>query len=366
MRTINQLSGLVLVLVVLCLVAFAAVVQAQTDGGQGDQDQTRNQAGDLDRDRDQDRTKQYSKDQVQVRKNINGRIDASGGLTADERAAMHANVDHCLELGLSESELDALFPGEQKQDRSRVSAQTMLRLQNRVIEAAREGLPVDPVTTKLQEGRTKGVADARLEQACVKVENNVRTANQIMKRAVDDGFEPPKDQTQNRRMHTDMAQQMWRGMNEEGYEHISEQARTRLRDGSCGVEDLVTAGELATRLMESGVERNRATQFAGDALQKGYRVQEMRQLQLMVAARHQKGEPMNGFMGDMEHCVGAGMGAGEMYNYMMRHGWMGPGDMYGPGGYHPADHKGMGGDKGQGGGGGHGDGGGSDGGQGGQ
>jgi hypothetical protein len=352
MRNIIRLNGLVLVLVVRCLAGFGAAAQAQSDGGQGDQERARNEAGDLDRDRDQDRTKQYSKEQEQVRKRLQERIDVSAGLTRDERAAMHANVDQCLQLGISEAGLDALFPGEQTQNR--VSAQTMLRLQDRLIKAAREGLPVDPVTTKLQEGRTKGVPEPRLEQACVRMENNVRTANQIMKRAVDDGFEPPGDQTQNRHMHTEMAQQMWRGMNEEGYDQLCEQARKRLRDGQCGVEDLVSAGELTTRLMESGVERKRATQFAGDALQRGYRTQEMRQLQLMVAARHQKGETMNGFMGDMEHCVGAGMGAGEMYNYMMRHGWMGPGDMYGPGGYHPADHKGHGGQQGQGGDGGHG------------
>ena len=343
MRNIIRFNGLVLALVALCLVVFGAAVRAQSDGGQGDVQQKRNQAGDLDRDRDrdQDQTKQYAKDQVQIRNRLHSRIDASVDFTADERSAMHANVDACLELGISEAGLEALFPGEDK--RHRISAQTMLRLQNRVMTAAREGLPVEPVTAKIQEGRTKGVPDPLLEKACVRMENNVRTANQIMKRAIEDGLEPPKDQTQERHMHREMAQQMWRGMNEEGYEQLQERARLRLRDGQCGVEDLACAGELATRLMEAGVKRERAMQFSGDALQQGYRVQEMRQLQLVVAARHQRGEPMNGFMGDMEHCVGAGMGAGEMYNYMMRHGWMGPGDMYGPGGFHPTDPKGYGG-----------------------
>jgi hypothetical protein len=195
------------------------------------------------------------------------------------------------------------------------------------------------------------------------MENHVRTANQIMKQAMNDGLEPPGDQMQNRRMHSEMAQQMWRGTKEGDYEQLRERARLRLRDGSCGVDDLVSAGELGTRLMEAGVERKRAMKFSGDALQQGFGRQEMRQLQVMVAARQQRGEPMARFMGDMEHCIGAGMGAGEMYNYMMRHGWMGPGDMYGPGGYQPTDPKGHGGKQG-GHGGGHG-GGGTGGGQGG-
>jgi len=64
---------------------------------------------------------------------------------------------------------------------------------------------------------------------------------------------------------------------------------------------------------------------------------------VMVAARPQRGEPVDELLGGMEHCVGAGMGPGEMYSYMIRHGWMGPGDMYGPGGNQPVDPKGHGG-----------------------
>jgi len=245
MRSIIRINGLVLAVAALCLVVFTTAVQAQSDGGQGDVERTRNQAGDLDRDRDrdQDRTKQYTQDQVQIRNRLHNRIDTSADLTADERAAMHTNVDACLELGIDEAGLDALFPGEEKGHR--VSAQTMLRLQNRVMTAAREGLPVEPVMAKIQEGRTKGVPDPLLEKACERMENHVRTAHQIMTRAIDEGFEPPKNQTQERHMNTEMAQQMWRGMKEEGYEQLQERARQRVRAGQCGVEDLAAAGELA-------------------------------------------------------------------------------------------------------------------------
>jgi hypothetical protein len=350
MKKVFILSGLIGVLVLSLTVPVTAVL-AQNEG-QGEGDRTRAQAGDLDRDRDQDRTKQFTKDQIRERLHKN--VDATEGLSAQEREQMHKNVDACVDLGISEAGLETLFSGEQT--RSRISARTMLRLQERIKTAAQEGLPVDPVVSKIQEGQTKGVPEPLLEQACERMENHVRAANRILNRAAQEGFEPPNEPARKREAQKEMAQQMWRGMNEEGYEQLRTRARERVRDGECDVEDLVAAGELATRLMEAGVERKRAMNVSGDALQQGYRTAEMRQFQVMVAARHQRGESMDDFTGGMEHCVGAGMGVGEMYNYMMRHGWMGPGDMYGPGGYKPTDPKGFGGgDDGKGTGGGHGD-----------
>jgi hypothetical protein len=337
----------------LCVLVFGTAVQAQEDVGQGQLNRERARDGALDQNRAGEQDQDRDRDRDNWRNQLHSRIDAATDLTAEEQAAMHANLNACFDLGIDETSVEAVFPGEGK--RNRVSAQAMLRLQNRVMTAAREGLPVEPMLIKIQEGRTKGVAEPLLERACVRMEQNVRTAHRIMQKAQDEGFEPPKDGTQTRRMNGEMAQQMWRGMNEEGYEQIRERARLRLRDGDCGVEDLVAGGEVATRLLEAGVNRERATRFAGEALQQGYRTQQMHQLQVMVASRYQRGEPMDAFVGDMEQCLGAGMGAGEMYNYMMRHGWMGPGDMYGPGGYQPTDHKGLGGDKGDGGMGGQGD-----------
>lgn len=334
MRNTLRFHTLILAAVAVCLLVAGTGVWAQEEG-----DLNRLREGSLDQERagyqDQDR------DRDNWRNQLHKQIDAAPDLTPDQRATMHANLDACFELGVTDASLEAVFPGEDK--RHHVSAQAMLRLQNRIMTAAREGLPVEPMLNKIQEGRTKGVPEPLLERACERMENHVRTANRIMQRAMDDGVEPPRDQTQSRRMQKEMAQQMWRGMDEEGYDQLRERARLRLRDGECGADDLVAAGEVATRLLEAGAERQRAVRFSGEALRQGYRAQELRRIQLMVAAQHQPGKSLDGFFGDMEHCVGAGMGAGEMYNYMMRHGWMGPGDMYGPGGYHPTDHKGHGG-----------------------
>jgi hypothetical protein len=135
---------------------------------------------------------------------------------------------------------------------------------------------------------------------------------------------------------------MWRGTHESDYDRLRERAQERLRDGSCDAGDVVAAGEVSTRLVESGIDRGRAVGFAGDAIQRGYRYNEMRQIQVIVGARAQHGEPVQKLLEDMEYCVGSGMGPGEMYGYMIRHGWMGPGDMYGPGGHQATDQMGHG------------------------
>jgi hypothetical protein len=130
-------------------------------------------------------------------------------------------------------------------------------------------------------------------------------------------------------------------MFEVGLEDLREQARLRLRDGACGVEDMAWASEIATRLHEEGVELNESVRFAGEALRRGYRAPQMRELRFMVAAR--RGDhPMDGFLADMEHCLSETMAVGDMYNYMMQHGWMGPGDMHSPGGQHWMDDVGGG------------------------
>jgi hypothetical protein len=154
-------------------------------------------------------------------------------------------------------------------------------------------------------------------------------------------------------MHQEMAMQMWRGMSEEGYGQLERHAQMRLRDGSCGIADLVSAGETATRLQEEGVASGRAVSVTGQALRHGYRANEMMQLQYMVINRQRTGGTMDGFMGDMEYCLGSGMQMGQMYEYMMQHGWMGPGHMSGPWGSQHMDN--MGGPGHHGGGGGMGD-----------
>jgi hypothetical protein len=293
--------------------------------------------------REQHRQHEGEGDQLrqQIRQRIQAGIAGQSELSDSERQTMQANLESCLELNLTDDELEALFPAEGQQQRLSVRAQ--LRFQNRILAAAAEDLPTAPLTAKIQEGQIKGVPEPVLEQVCERIENQLRTAHRVMTRAREAGIEPSGDPLQERRMTQEMAQHMWRGMSEDDLNHLCEQARLRLRNGICTSDDLISAAETATRFQEEGVDSERAVRFVGEALQHGFRATEMRELRYLVMARQQQGDSLDGFMKDLENCLGQEMGVQEMYRHMWQHGWMGPGDMQGPGGQRHIDDIGGGG-----------------------
>jgi len=276
--------------------------------------------------------------QAQIRERIQERIRTAPNLTPGERATMQGNLEGCLKAGAAGPALQAVFPGEPKG--KQLSTPMMLKLQERVRAAAQEGLPVEPVLAKVQEARTKGVPDATLERVCERMESHVREAQRIMTQARADGLKPASDPRRERQMVQELAQHMWRGTPPADVDQLRERARGRQR--VCTMEDLVAASETATRLREEGVEARRAVRVTGEALQKGYGAEELRRLQFMMVYRHREGRPVAGLVDDFEHCLGAGMDAAHMYQYMMQHGWMGPGDVGGPGGSRPIDDQGHG------------------------
>ncbi len=331
----NPLQRHLLVAAVLLLwiagLAWPALAQDQAP------DPTQNQV--------RERTREQAGEGEQLRwqwqQKLRNGIDGDPALTADERQTMHTNLEACLRLGMPAEDLGLLFPSVEEP--RRYSAQTQLRFQQRLLAAAEAGVPVEPLLAKIQEGHTKGVSEQALEQACSRMEEQLRAAQRIMTQARRDGVAPAADARQERRLTCEMAQHMWRGMPAEEIDRLREQARLRLHDGSCSLEDLTAAAEAATRLHEEGLSTERASRVVGEALRQGYRVQEMQQLRLMVQARHQRRGPIEGFVDDLERCLGDGMGAGEMYQHMWQNGWMGPGDMQGPGGPRHIDDVGGGG-----------------------
>ena len=219
---------------------------------------------------------------------------------------------------------------------------TIRDIPSEVLLTQQDGLPAEPVLAKLQEARMKGVADPGLAQVAERVEKHVREAKRIMTQAKADGVQPPADPRRERQMVREMAQQMWRGTAPEDVDALRTRSRDRLRSRACTMEDLVATSETATRLREEGIEARRAMRVAGEALQRGYGAEEMRKLQYMLVYRHREGRGAEGLVDDFEHCLGAGMDAAHMYRYMMQNGWMGPGDVQGPGGSRPIDDQGRG------------------------
>lgn len=287
----------------------------------------------------QDGTGTKDQTQVKVQERIQDRIRTSQALTDGERTQMQANLEACVRAGVTDPGLETVFPGGKARQ---IATQTMLQLQARVRAMAQDGLPAEPVLAKLQEARMKGVADPGLAQVAERVEKHVREAKRIMTQAKADGVQPPADPRRERQMVREMAQQMWRGTAPEDVDALRTRSRDRLRSRACTMEDLVATSETATRLREEGIEARRAMRVAGEALQRGYGAEEMRKLQYMLVYRHREGRGAEGLVDDFEHCLGAGMDAAHMYRYMMQNGWMGPGDVQGPGGSRPIDDQGRG------------------------
>jgi hypothetical protein len=263
-----------------------------------------------------------------LRKRIRERIENEEGLQTQEREQLRKNLGDCETLGLDDAVVGAMF------DES-VPLKKQIRTQEQVLAMAREGLPVEPVTQKLEEGRRKGVSDAVLEKACVRMEEDVRAANRYMEKARDAGV-TPGDRAAERRRTAEMAKHMFNGLTEGDMNRFEERARIRLRDGSCTTEDLTAAAEAAVKLGAMGVERERAVRVAGDALQNGYTAREMREFSWMIMTAKMHGGAQSDVLDTIERGVRNQQQLAEMVRQMYQRGWMGPGDEHGGRGGHDA------------------------------
>jgi hypothetical protein len=301
------------------LLASGVVTDAVLAQGEGDQIQLQERA------RIQDREQDPQGDALRQR--IRERIDREEGLQDRERERLREHLGECKRLGLDDEVLAALFCEDEP-------LQKQIRTQERVMAMAREGVPVDLLTEKLQEGRRKGANSQVMEQVCVRIENNLRIAHRYMNRVREDGVETGDDNAERR--HTrQMAMNMWHGLEEGDMEQLRERARLRLRDGSCSTEDVAASAETATQLKEMGIERRRAVLLAGEALQNGYNAKEMRQLGWMIRTAHMHGGPAEDVVGTIEDGIRNQHQLTHMMQQMFQNGWMGPADQHG--GHGPMD-----------------------------
>ncbi|MEJ2721459.1 MAG: hypothetical protein P8181_10025, partial [bacterium] len=271
-----------------------------------------------------------------LRQRIQERIKNEDGLNDQEREQLRQHLRDCGELGLDDAVVGALIDeGE--------PLRSQIRNQKRILEMKREGLPIEPVMTKLQEGRRKGASDEVVEKVCARMEANVRTANRFLARAREDGVTPGDNEAEQRRTR-EMAMNMWRGLNEGDMEQLRERARLRLREGSCTTEDLAAAAGVASRYEEMGIGREQALRLAGAALQNGYSAGEIHQLRLMVLTAHMHGAPSDAVLDTLENELRNQHQLAQMFQQMWQHGWMGPADEHGGrGGHSPGDDMGGGG-----------------------
>jgi len=259
---------------------------------------------------------------------IRERIQNEEGLQDQERERLRDHLDECKRLGFDNDLMAALF-----NEANPLRAQ--IRTQERVLALARDGLPVEPVAQKLQEGLRKGIAEEALERVCARIEEYVRTAHRFMKRAQEAGI--TKDNADAERRHVrEMATDMWRGLKEDDMDQLQTRAGQRLRHGSCTTEDLVVAAETATRLSEIGIQREKAVRLAGDALQHGYTPREMKQLVWVVMTAHMRGGSPDKVIDTLERGIRNQHQFSQMVQEMWQRGWMGPADQQG--GWSPMDN----------------------------
>lgn len=294
----------------LCLIFVGTTVGTAVAQDGGDAAQVRN--------REQVQNTEQDPQGDVLRQRIRERIENEDGLQEQERERLRQHLGECKQLGIDDEITAALFDETEPLKRQ-------IRIQERVLAMAREGLPVEPVMKKLQEGRRKGANEEILEQVCNRMEAHVRTANRIMQRAHQDGVEPDTPEAELRQTR-EMAKYMWRGLKEEDMDQLRERARLRLRDGSCTTEDLAAAAETATQLHEMNVERQRAVRLAGEALQNGYTVQEMKQLRWMVMTARVHGGTGDDVLDTLEQGLRNQHQLTHMMREMQQHGWMGPAD----------------------------------------
>jgi hypothetical protein len=325
-------SALLTVLVVAAML-WVVPVAAQDDESPAQlREQTREQI------REQDRTRLegdpgdplQEQERQQLQQRLREGVDSADGLEVRERTQMRAHLEVCLSADVPPEDLAGLFPVEGQR---RLETGTALKLQERVVAALQAGLPVEPLLAKIREGYVKGVPEARIEAAAGRVADHLSAARAALETARTEGMSAPEDPRRQREQIRTMTQHMWSGLEEGDLVRLREQARLRLRDGSCSTDDFVGACGAAARMMEHGAARADAVDTAGEALRHGWNRSEMSELGAMVAAGELRGGPVDRMLREMRTCLGDGMGPGEMTRYMMQAGWMGPADLDGPGGH---------------------------------
>ncbi len=265
-----------------------------------------------------------------LRHRIRQRIQDETGLQEQERERLRSHLGECDRLGLNDAAVKAMFS-------EKVQLKSQIQTQERVLAMAREGLPVEPAVQKLQEALAKGAPQQVRERVCEQVEAQVRTAHQYMKQAREAGVKPGDASAERKRVR-EMASYMWRGLKEGDMDQLRKRAQQRLRDGSCTTEDLTAAAETATRLGEIGVKHERAVKLAGEALQNGYTVREMKQLAWAVMAARTHGGSSDKVIDTLERGIRNQHQFSQMMKEMQQQGWMGPADQ--PGGHSPMDNSG--------------------------
>jgi len=286
----------------------------------------------------QDNSTSALQDPDQIRHQIREQIDAHQGMDAPQRNHMRNNLDNCLGHGMNGEEIQALFPLEGGHGSG--NAELMLAMQDQVLALVDLDLPMDPMMTKIMEGRMKNVPADRLERVLTQTGNNIRYSHQMLMGAIEGGVQTPHSGSGMHDANNELAHCLWDGLSEDGMDQIRERAMNRAHDGTCTTDQFVAACQAATQFAHSGMNQDQAVHLAGEAMHNGYSATDMRTMGFMMMSGS-GGDGHHGEMvANMQEWVHEGMNMDEMTHHMMEGGWMGPADMMGAGGQHGMDNMG--------------------------
>jgi hypothetical protein len=194
-------------------------------------------------------------------------VDEGLSLQATEQLRVHTRA--LIQVGVASP--DAVKMTRAMEDRQYPVAE-ILRAQEIVMKALREGLPAGPLLSKVQEGLTKGVPAQDLTRAMERTRSRYEHAYRNAAALAGNGSEASKT-------GEGIAEALAAGLAEPDADRILDQLRTRTRDR---IHPLAQACYLTSKVMAGyRVPSEAVANTVCSALQSGYGVQDLETLRLM-------------------------------------------------------------------------------------
>ena len=191
-------------------------------------------------------------------------------LPADTPLQVKEKARQVIRLGV---ENEGILKMTQTMLQNRFSNQEMLDAYDILGKAKKNGLPEDPIMTKLHEGVGKQVQSGNIIRAMEKVQERYKAAGDLAQSMT-------RDREQSRIMTRDIAESMTAGMSGSDVAKISEMLHTRTKEHSGnGTPELAEQTFKTVKTMARiGIESESAAGVIRDALHKGYDPDKMTKL----------------------------------------------------------------------------------------
>jgi len=204
-------------------------------------------------------------------------------LSQQARESVQLRTQEMGALGVPEAQAKKMLT---QMVQNRFQKQNQIRAQQVVMEAAKTGLPTEPVMNKAMEGMAKQAKEQQVVQAMETVRSRYAHAHRMAQALTE------VEETVDTLTHS-MADSMAAGMKTEDMQAVAEQVRTRQQTRT---RNKAEHDQLAVQTMEAvrtmarrGLVSEDVSEALCQALQNRYTHREMKQLQKQVASMNQLG-----------------------------------------------------------------------------